>query len=395
MGVGHQGKWQDERITGGAAAQIRMDTQFNRSVGPAEKTEVAIENGFDFKSDEYRSLYAASNVTGFQSPLWLDRLYGVLVPALTAEPLILTVRSNGNLEAVIPLVVQKVTGITVLQAADLGVSDYNAPICTEATLAELAASTDVRAALAAKIRFADVLFMRKVTGNIEAIDRLLGGTARSASENNAYVIDLMPGEFDSWRRENLKKGFRKNIDRRRRRLTEEHDQVKWQTFVEPEDVIRAIEFIREERGAKFKDDILANDAYFEFYKACAVAGAAGGETVTSGVVVDGQLAAADFGVMGKDCLHSILCAADVDNFGQYAPGIQSLHDLIWERSDQGDTRFDAGIGNSRYKSDFSAREIGLENISLALSAKGQAVSAIYHRAKPLKNFLRNIVKTVH
>ena len=371
-----------------------MNDHFNRRVGPAETVEIKIENDFDFRSGEYRLLYAASNATGFQSPLWLDRLYGVLVPELMAEPLIVTARQGAELIAVIPLVVQKVTGITMLQAADLGVSDYNALVCTDETLASLAASETVRETLASLISFADVLFLRKITGDIDAIDRLLGGAARSASENSAYVIDLKPGEFDEWRRENLKKGFRKNIDRRRRRLTEDHDKVSWKTFLEPADIEAAIGFIRKERTAKFKDDILANEAYFAFYKACALAGAKDGETVTSGVVVDGRIVSADFGVIGKDRLHSILCAADVENFGQYAPGIQSLHDLIWERSERGDKQFDAGLGNSRYKSDFSAREIELENLSLSLSAKGQAVSAIYHRAKPLKNLLRNVVKTV-
>lgn len=372
-----------------------MNAHFNRRVGPGETIAIGIENGLDFTSETYRQLYARSDVTGFQSPLWLNRLYGTLVPAVSAEPFIVTVRRGADLAAVMPMVVQRAAGVTILQAADLGVSDYNAPVCSADTLAELAGSDTVRKTLARLISFADVLFLRKVACDVDAVDRLFGGTTRSASENNAFVIDLAPGEFDDWRRENLKKGFRKNIDRRRRRLNEEHGAVDWQTFVEPDDVARAIDFIRAERTAKFKDDILAADSYFEFYRDCALAGAASGETVTSGVVVDGELAAADFGVMGKDCLHSILCAADVENFGQYAPGIQSLHDLIRERFEKGDSRFDAGIGNSRYKSDFSAREIALENLSLSLSAKGQAVSTIYHRAKPLKNFLRNIVKTVH
>jgi CelD/BcsL family acetyltransferase involved in cellulose biosynthesis len=289
---------------------------------------------------------------------------------------------------------QKVAGATILQAADLGVADYNAVVCAPETLQELAGSEAVRSALATQIGFADILFMRKVTGDAATLDRLFSGTARSECENKAYVIDLKPGEFEAWRKENLKKGFRKNIDRRRRKLEGEHGRVGWKTFTEPGEVEAAMTFIRAERTRKFKDDILAGDAYFGFYLACALAGAKSGETITSGMVVDGRIVSADFGVMGKDCLHSILCAADVINFGPYAPGLQSLHDLIWERSDRGDIYFDAGLGNSGYKSDFAAREIPLQNLSVSLSPKGQAISAIYHRAKPLKNLLRNLVKAV-
>ena len=154
-------------------------------------------------------------------------------------------------------------------------------------------------------------------------------------------------------------------------------------------------FIRAHRAKRFDGDLLAQDAYFEFYLACALAGAKNLETEISGIVVDGELVSADFGVVGKGCLHSILCAADIENFGVYAPGLQSLHDLISERSESGDSHFDVGIGNSRYKADFSAREVPLDNLSVSLSVKGQAVAAVYHRSKPLKNLLRNLVKSVH
>lgn len=372
-----------------------MNMHFNGETKPAGTMAVAIENEFDFRSKEYASLYEASGASGFQSPLWLDCFYRVLVPGVAAKPLIITVRRAGALAAVIPLVSQKVAGATILQAADLGVADYNAIVCAPGTLEGLANHEDVRASLAHHIAFADILFLRKVTGDAVLLDRLFGRTERSACENSAYVIDLKPGEFETWRNESLKKGFRKNIDRRRRKLAGEHGSVCWKTFVEPQDIETAMDFIRAERTRRFKGDILADDAYFAFYKACALAGAETGATITAGIVVDEKIVSADFGVMGRDCLHSILCAADIDNFGPYAPGLQSLHDLIWERSDRGDIYFDAGLGNSGYKSDFAAREIPLENISVSLSARGKAISAIYHRAKPLKNFLRGLVKTVH
>ncbi len=363
--------------------------------GPAETMTMAIENEFDFRSDEYRGLYEEADVSGFQSPLWLDSFYRVLVPGMRAKPLIVAVRRGGELIAVLPLVSQTLPGVTMLQAADLGVADYNGVVCTAETLQTLADDEAMRAALLGLIGFADVLFLRKMTGDTATLDRLFSGLiSRSTSENSAYVIDLDAGSFENWRKERLSKNFRKNIDRRRRKLESEHSDVKWQTFTDPAQIREAMEFIRAERTGKFDNDILANDAYFAFYTACALAGAETGETVAAGLVVNGKVVSADFGVRGKDRLHSILCAADVINFGTYAPGIQALHDLIWESSDRGDSLFDAGIGNSRYKGDFAAREVPLENVSVSLSAKGQAISAVYHRSKPLKNLLRNIVKKV-
>ena len=42
--------------------------------------DVRIENAFDFLSSEYAELFNRSAATAFQHPIWLDGLYGKLVP---------------------------------------------------------------------------------------------------------------------------------------------------------------------------------------------------------------------------------------------------------------------------------------------------------------------------
>ena len=49
--------------------------------------DVRIENAFDFLSEEYAALFDGSAATAFQHPLWLDGVYGNLVPRLGARPL--------------------------------------------------------------------------------------------------------------------------------------------------------------------------------------------------------------------------------------------------------------------------------------------------------------------
>ena len=97
--------------------------------------DVALENSFDFLSDEYRALFENSRATAFQNPLWLDHLYRRLAPRLDAEPLIIAVRwsNNGRLALILPLIRRRYGVMKVIEFADLKVCDYAAPVCDDAT----------------------------------------------------------------------------------------------------------------------------------------------------------------------------------------------------------------------------------------------------------------------
>ena len=88
--------------------------------------DVTIEPHFDFRSEEYQSLHQRSQATAFQGPQWLDALYRHVAPALTAEPVIVTVRetSSGRLVLVLPLARCRRNAVTFMEFADFGLCDY-------------------------------------------------------------------------------------------------------------------------------------------------------------------------------------------------------------------------------------------------------------------------------
>ena len=91
--------------------------------------DVAADSAFDFLSDEYRELFASSDATAFQHPIWLDAFYRRLAPARGAKPVIVTGRGHdGALRFVLPLIRRRKSGVALLESADLGVSDYSAPV---------------------------------------------------------------------------------------------------------------------------------------------------------------------------------------------------------------------------------------------------------------------------
>ncbi len=87
------------------------------------------EDDFDFQSSEYVDLYKRANSTPFQHPLWLSRIYDVLAPQCKASKQVITARrEDGLLVLVLPLLRRRLGLLRVLEYADLGVSDYAAPV---------------------------------------------------------------------------------------------------------------------------------------------------------------------------------------------------------------------------------------------------------------------------
>ncbi|MBN9013007.1 MAG: cellulose biosynthesis protein CelD, partial [Rhizobiales bacterium] len=68
--------------------------------------------------------------------MWLDAIYQKLVPHLKVDPLIVTVRdaADGRLVMLLPLVRRRHRGLRTIEFADLGVSDYVAPVASDATI---------------------------------------------------------------------------------------------------------------------------------------------------------------------------------------------------------------------------------------------------------------------
>lgn len=373
-----------------------MGLSTEKTLAASDRLLAGVEQDFDFLSGEYAALFEASFATSFQRPLWLHAFYRVLARQAGVRPLVITVRhpGDGRLEAVLPLVLQRAAGVTIAQPADLGVSDYNAVVCSRETLATLLADRRLVGEIRSCWREADAIFFRKVRDFVDETAALIGAPMRAGNENDAHEVDLPGRDFDEWKTLVLRKNLRKNILRRYRKLKAEHRSVEFRYFRDSEEIGAALAFIRDHRTERFKDDILRDARYFDFYRTYAVEGAASGEALTTGIVVDGRLIAADFGIVGARCYHSILCAARIDEFREYAPGLQALVMLIQERHAAGDTHFDLGIGDAGYKSDFGATAVPLTNLTGAMTLKGRAVTAVYHHAKPMKTLLRELVGTV-
>ena len=354
--------------------------------------DICVEPQFDFLSTEYRAFYNLRRATVFQAPGWLDAIHRKLAPHLNAKQYTVTVRNRHDraLLAVIPFVVQKSAGLSILQPADFGVCDYNCVIGDAHFLEMLAADATALDRINELLGLGDVLIFRKILNNRFDAGRLFRNVTTSNCENGAYHSEI-GDDFEVWQRRTIRRKFSKELGRLGRQIEREFGQYEHRQVRSEPEIREAMAVLRDKRSRRFETDLLHDDVYFSFYCDYAVAAAQSGEAITYVSYLNGKPVAVLFGLAGGDEFHAVLLGSDIDNYGKFSVGIQILYRVIKLRFEQGFRRFDMGLGNTGYKSHFRVDETALHNFTCSRSLSGSALSFVYHRTKPLKNLLKKYV----
>lgn len=353
---------------------------------------IGVEDDFDFLGEEYRTFFNLERGTVFQSPLWMDLVHRRLVPNLSARRYTITIRRPADraLLAVLPMVIQRVSALNVVQPADFGVCDYNCVVGDRFVLEALAADPSVRQRLNGLLRTGDVLLFRKIRSDGFDPANLFASPQVTPCENSAFWSDV-GDDFEAWQRKTVRRKFSKELGRLGRQLERECGKYEHRAAATPQEVREGFQFLRDVRDGRFESDLLRRPPYWDFYLEFAVAGLQSGDCATYVSYLDGKPVAVLFGLTGESQFHAVQLGFDGARFGKYSLGIQIIYRVIKLRFERGFRRFDMGLGNSGYKSHFRVEETRLSNLTCSHSIAGSAFSLIYHRAKPLKNALKRFV----
>jgi CelD/BcsL family acetyltransferase involved in cellulose biosynthesis len=352
------------------------------------EVDIKVEPDFDFLSAEYRAFHNLRRASVFQAPLWLDSIHRKLMPHLSARQYTVTIRNHDNeLIALIPLIVQQSTGLSILQPADFGVCDYNAVVADPLTLETLAADPSVIDRIDKLLNVADALLFRKMRDDVFDARRLFKKTVATPCENAAYHCDTGP-DFEAWQRRTISRKFSKELGRLNRQIERELGHYEHRPARTEDEVREAFRFLKSVRDGRFDGDLLDNDIYESFYRDFAIAGMVSGDAITYVSYLEGKPVAVLFGPACESEFNAVLIGADIERFGKYSVGTQLLYRVVKLRFENGLHRLDMGLGNTGYKSHFNVQETQLHNFSLSRSLAGSAMTFVYHRAKPLKNALR-------
>lgn len=339
--------------------------------GRSRQPIVAQEDDFEFRGPDYAALFDCSNATAFQHPVWLDALYARLAPRRDAEKIVVTGRApdTGALEFVLPLIRRKKAGIILLEATDLGVSDYAAPVCRRSFRADASLASKVRGVLPDF----DIMRLRPVRSeHVAAWQFFLGGEARK--QDFSAHASVLADSFSGWRDTALGASFKKMLDRKKKRFFK-HDGATVRLLDARHDIQAAIAAIARLRAGRFEGDLIQSDFVREFYEDVAVEGAQLGLARTYTIELADSSIGYAFGLTHAGRFYYLLIGCDYDGHGRHSPGLILYDSMIEDWIANDGKIYDFTIGDEPFKKEFGTEETAIYEICENATWPGRLATA--------------------
>ncbi len=350
--------------------------------------EVAVEPLFDFLSAEYTQLFACSRATAFQHPRWLDGIYRKLAPPLKAKPLIVTVRREGRLAMLLPLIRRRYGTLRAIEFADLGVSDYACAVASDEALNVIASDHTLCAQIKAALHPFDVLRIQKLPEHSEPIGRVLGTPPRVAMSMQAHAVPLSTS-YAAWRAEKIPASYRKELEKKSRQLHRK-GAIAFGCVESPELIAATLQKMKEYRWPRFgSEDLLQTSVYYDFYLEVATQGRGSVARLYS-LTLDGTPIAGVMGLSHSGKLLVILSAFDLANYKNQSLGSLTFEMVTQHCIQSGDSVLDFTIGDESYKSLFGAEPSPVYQISRSGTAVGALVGFAIEQVPGLKNAIKRL-----
>lgn len=340
------------------------------------KVDVSTQNTFDFASEEYRDLFSNSEATAFQHPNWLSVFYRMLVPNRDAQKLIITGRdtSTGTLIFLLPLIRRDIRNVVLIESADLGVSDYSAPIIRKGLVENLRQYDALSKSIAAAIGKYDVLRIKPIRDEMRQYWAVFFKSSPNALNFSAHA-SVIKAPYDAWRLEAFGKSHAKYIDRKTRRFEKNADVTL--EIVPDNEIDEAIGFVQEQRKGRFEGDPIQQDLVRSFYTCIAKYGGPNGIARTYQMKANGQRVGVIFGLIHNQRYYYLLIGCDYQSYGKHSPGLIMYDRIMASWSEEGGKVFDFTIGDEPFKAKFGTKPTQMYEILEAGSLLGRLAKLAY------------------
>lgn len=365
----------------------QIGTAYRSNVTPAaEAWTVAIERDPARIIPAWQALEARGHATVFQTSSWCLPWYRAAASGGLAEPLVVSVarRGGGSPLLILPLAVTRRHGLATVTFADLGFSDYAAPVLAPD---EELSDAEARQALAAALRKlpGDVVSFEKIVPLVGGRNNPLARLAGIAkSPLSAYGLPLeMP--FGPQAARAFDKSFHRDLQRVMRKLAAEKGAPRLVVAATRDEATRLFETMLEHRRERFsalgRPDALAEPVWQSFYREVFGGSGAAGQGIVLALEVGGEIVAVDLALIHNDAICLLAGSFLMDEtWRKYSLGnVLTYLEMDWAAA-QGIGLFDLTVGAESYKLRFGVRELALSDWTAPLSWRGTAVVAL-SRAK--------------
>ncbi|WP_407116750.1 GNAT family N-acetyltransferase [Bradyrhizobium sp. LMG 9283] len=330
----------------------------------------------------------AGHRTAFQHVDWLGAWYDAF---RDVAPLIAVISdlATGRDIAVVPMISHVRRGIRIVEFADLGVSDNNAPILALDAALDAGAANAITKALIGALRALpdrfDLLRLKKMPAQVGGKPNPLVSLGRIGSCSLNGNLVLMGDDYAD---------YQASIKRlqmpRCWRVFSRHEGARFEIAA---DVARAYELLdvmdvqQQTRMRKLGSPFVLNDeTHARFYREVVRQGVAEGYAMVSALVCDAGVVATALGVKHGATYFLLRISHAGDSWSSCSPGLLVTERTMAALHAQGVRRFDLSIGNQAYKRRFGAERVPLTDVSVALSWRGLPYAWRDHAAQSLRRY---------
>ena len=344
----------------------------------------------DFVRDwrEAASRLNAGHRTAFQHGYWLGAWYQAFHDL---APLIAVISdvTTGNDIAMVPMISLVRRGIRIVEFADLGVSDNNAPILARDAALDPAATNAISRALVEALRALpdrfDLLRLRKMPAQVGGQPNPLVSLGRIGSSSLNGNLVPMGDDYGTYQA-----SIKRMQMPRCWRVFSRHAGARFEIAT---DVARAHELMdvmdvqQQARMRKLGSPFVLNDeTHARFYREVVRQGVAEGYAVVSALVCDEAVVATALGVRNGATYYLLRISHGGDSWSSCSPGLLVAERTMAALHAKGVRRFDLSIDNQDYKRRFGAERVPLTDVSFALSWRGLPYAWRDHAAQGLRRY---------
>ena len=336
---------------------------------------------------DWSTLESTGACTPFQTRAWLEPWYAKVAPHFYAKPFFVRVRdrATGAPLMLLPLIKRRDAGLAVVEFADLGVSDYQAPLFAADADALRGAKPTLWAEIQAALRPADLFRVEKVPAHVGGARNPLADIARRRMNFSAWDVAL-PKTRETFDAGLPDPSFLRELARKSRRIGGK-GEVRFAEAVTPQELIRAFDALCQQRAARFaelgRDNILGHEPFYAFYRSVALAETDRVARLFT-LCVDDEIVGTIFGLArnGRFCM--IMSTIGDARWKSSSPGNVAMDRLISQLIGEGGGVLDFTIGDEAYKKSFGATERELGAGVLSLSWRGSPRLVVDYARKAIR-----------
>ncbi|MBN9030509.1 MAG: GNAT family N-acetyltransferase [Rhizobiales bacterium] len=274
----------------------------------------------------------------------------------------------------LPLVMHRQAGLRRIEAADLGLADYVAPLVAEDLSDDPAEADAMWAAILKALPQADVVSFKKMPpeirpGTPNPLAHLPGALDMGI---HTQVFALTDDDGD---RPYRRTGYYKEGQRHLRRLTAAHDDVRFHIAATVPEANRQFDALIAQRATRAvelgRDDPLLLAHVQRFYRGLFADGIANGDVMFGALYAGGECIATDLGLVDGDTHHGVLTSMTSGTMRRFSPGTVAHVLMLDACAERGISHYDLGVGEFAYKKRLNARAVPLYERHEALSLRGR------------------------